>query len=60
MMSSKLSGKENKQETSTNVPEELEGYQLERAQDQEPPTVTRTVVEMREPLLGKDDTKTQI
>ena len=57
-MSSKFSGKKNKQETSTDVPEELEGYQLERAMDREPPTVTRTVVEMCEPLLGKDNTKT--
>ena len=46
-ISSKLSDKQ-ETENNTAMPEELDGYQLERAVD---PTVTCTVVELQKPLL---------
>ena len=46
-VSSKLSDKQ-EIENNAAMPEELDGYQLERAVD---PTVTRTVLEIQEPLL---------
>ena len=50
-LSSKLSDREVKQETenNNNMPEELDGYQLERAVD---PVVTHTVMELQKPLLN--------
>ena len=50
-LSSKLSDREVKQETENNndMPEELDGYQLERAVD---PALTHTVMELQEPLLN--------
>ena len=54
-LSSKLSNTEVKQEkelNNNNMPEELDGYQLERAVDDEVATVTCTVVELNKPLLN--------
>ena len=44
-LSSKLNGKE---ETENDVPEELDGHQPERTVET---TVTRTIIELQEPLL---------
>ena len=56
-ITSKLMEKRTKQEPPNDVPEELDGYQLERtaAGDQEPPTVTYSVVEIRQPTQNQED-----
>ena len=50
-VSSKLEEKKLRNNYPSNAPEELDGYQLERsvADDQEPPTITFSVVEISQP-----------
>ena len=56
-ITSKLLEKKPTQEPPNDVPEELDGYQLERtaAGDQEPPTITYSVVEIRQPTQNQED-----
>ena len=56
-ITSKLLEKKPTQEPTNDVPEELDGYQLERtaAGDQEPPIITYSVVEIRQPTQNQED-----
>ena len=56
-LTSKLLEKKPTQEPPNDVPEELDGYQLERtaAGDQEPPTITYSVVEIRQPTQNQEE-----
>ena len=56
-ITSKLLEKKPTQEPPNDVPEELDGYQLERtaAGDQEPPTITYSVVEICQPTQNQED-----
>jgi hypothetical protein len=51
-ISSKLEDKKPRNESHNDVPEELDGYQLERtvAGDQELPTITYSVIEVNQPV----------
>ena len=57
--SSKLLEKRPKEQPLNDVPEELDGYQLERsaAGDQELPTITYSVVEINQPAQNQDSDK---
>ena len=48
-ISSRLLEKKPQQQAQNNVPEELDGYQLERPDDQELPAVTYSVVKIHQP-----------
>ena len=53
-ISSKLIDKKLTQEPPSDAPEELDGYQLERPDDLELPTVTYSVVDVRQPTQNQE------
>ena len=57
---SNVIAKKLKEENVNNVPEELDGYQLERcaAADQDTPTVTHSVIEIRRPVNDQQESNT--